>query len=278
MSIPTRDLRHLVSEAPRVMVVDGSRMVRKLIGDVLLKELPNASVVPCNGVAGARAALAAGHVDLVTTSLVLPDGDGQDVARAVHEAAEQAYVPVIAVSSDVQHRLETRTLGDEITDYFDKELGYGALVAFLRGYVQPQPVVGARVLYIEDSRVAALAIKRMLATQGLAVIHVESAEAALDYLAQNREGDDAPGADLILTDVYLNGPLGGGDVLRCVRGEFRLGKRALPIIVMTGDENPDKQRDLLVAGANDLVLKPVEERLLVTKILFQLRAARLVRH
>lgn len=278
MNTSTRDLRHLVSEAPRVMVVDGSRMVRKLIGDVLLKELPNASVVPCDGVASARTALTAGHVDLVTTSLVLPDGDGQEVASAVHEAAGQAYVPVIAVSSDVQHRLETRTLGDEITDYFDKELGYGALVAFLRGYVQPQPIAGARVLYIEDSRVVALAIKRMLAAQGLDVIHVESAEAALDYLAQHRDGDDAPGANLILTDVYLNGPLGGGDVLRRVRGEFHLGKRALPIIVMTGDENPDKQRDLLVAGANDLVLKPVEERLLVTKILFQLHAARLVRH
>ena len=278
MSTPIRDLRHLVSEAPRVMVVDGSRMVRKLIGDVLMKELPSASVVPCDGVASARAALAEGHVDLVTTSLVLPDGDGQDVARAVREAAGQAYVPVIAVSSDVQHRLETRTLGDEITDYFDKELGYGALVAFLRGYVQPQPIAGARVLYIEDSRVVALAIKRMLATQGLDVIHVESAEAALDYLAQHRNTYDAPGAHLILTDVYLNGPLGGGDVLRRVRGEFHLGKRALPIIVMTGDENPDKQRDLLVAGANDLVLKPVEERLLVTKILFQLHAARLVRH
>lgn len=278
MNTHTRDLRHLVSEAPRVMVVDGSRMVRKLIGDVLMKELPNASVVACSGVEEARMALTEGHVDLVTTSLVLPDGDGQDVARAVHEAARQAYVPVIAVSSDVQHRLETRTLGDEITDYFDKELGYGALVAFLRGYVQPQPIAGARVLYIEDSRVVALAIKRMLATQGLDVIHVESAEAALDYLAQHRDTYDAPGAHLILTDVYLNGPLGGGDVLRRVRGQFHLGKRALPIIVMTGDENPDKQRDLLVAGANDLVLKPVEERLLVTKILFQLHAARLVRH
>lgn len=278
MSTQARDLRHLVSEAPRVMVVDGSRMVRKLIGDVLLKELPNASVVACDGVASARAALAEGHVDLVTTSLVLPDGDGQEVANAVHEAAGQAYIPVIAVSSDVQHRLESRTLGDEITDYFDKELGYGALVAFLRGYIQPQPIAGARVLYIEDSRVVALAIKRMLAAQGLAVIHVESAEAALDYLVQHREGEGAPGAELVLTDVYLNGPLGGGDVLRRVRGEFHVGKRALPIIVMTGDENPDKQRDLLVAGANDLVLKPVEERLLVTKILFQLHAARLVRH
>ena len=51
------DLRHLVSDAPRVMVVDGSKLVRKLIGDVLRKELPNAEVVACDGIESARAAL-----------------------------------------------------------------------------------------------------------------------------------------------------------------------------------------------------------------------------
>jgi hypothetical protein len=31
---------HLISETPRVMVVDGSKMVRKMIADVLVRELP----------------------------------------------------------------------------------------------------------------------------------------------------------------------------------------------------------------------------------------------
>ena len=44
---------------------------------------------------------------------------------------------------------------------------------------------------------------------------------------------------------------------------------------MTGDANPENQAMLLRAGANDLVLKPIEERLLVTKVLFQLRLSRL---
>ena len=42
---------------------------------------------------------------------------------------------------------------------------------------------------------------------------------------------------------------------------------------MTGDDNPKNQAALLRAGANDLVHKPVEERVLVTKLLFQLRVA-----
>ena len=47
------------------------------------------------------------------------------------------------------------------------------------------------------------------------------------------------------------------------------------VLVMTGDANPANQSDLLREGANDLVLKPIEERLLVTKVLFQLRLARM---
>ena len=56
---------------------------------------------------------------------------------------------------------------------------------------------------------------------------------------------------------------------------IRDGKRRLPILVMTGDSNRDNQAELLQAGANDLVLKPIAERLLVTKVLFQLRLSKL---
>ena len=59
------------------------------------------------------------------------------------------------------------------------------------------------------------------------------------------------------------------------RVAFAYGKRRLPILVMTGDSNRDNQAELLQAGANDLVLKPIAERLLVTKVLFQLRLARM---
>src|SRR5690606_33406645 len=170
------ELRHVISDAPRVMVVDGSRMVRKLIGDVLQRDLPGARVVACDGLASAREALAAEPVDLVTTSLVLPDGDGLALARAVREAAGQSYVPVIVVSGDVQSRLESRSLNDDVTDYFDKALGHQALAAFIRGYVQPQPVPGARVLYVEDSRVVAAATKRMLERQELEVLHFTEGE------------------------------------------------------------------------------------------------------
>ena len=180
----SQDLRHLDNAAPRIMVVDGSKLVRKLIGDVLARELADAVIVPCASIAEARAALAEGAVDLVTTSLVLPDGDGIGLAHAVRESAGQAYVPVIVVSGDAQSHLESRRFTEDVTDYFDKALGHNALAAFIRGYVQPQPIPGARVLYVEDSKVVALATKRMLERHGLqrAALH------------RRRRGARAPGS------------------------------------------------------------------------------------
>ena len=268
------DLRHVVSDAPRVMVVDGSKLVRRLIGDVLRRELPNVEVIACGGLAEARAILARGPVDLVTTALSLPDGDGLALARAVREDGGQRYVPVIVVSGDVQSRLENRSLSDDVTDYFDKALGHSALAAFIRGYVHPQPVPGARVLYVEDSRVVAVATKRILERHGMQVWHFIDVEPALEHLHQCRDGDDL-GVDLVLTDVYLKGVLSGRELLSQVRGAFGYSKRRLPVLVMTGDANRENQSNLLREGANDLVLKPIEERLLVTKALFQLRMARL---
>lgn len=273
MAIP--ELRHLISDAPRVMVADGSRLVRKLIADVLERELPGVRVVGCSSIAEARAALAEGPVDLVTTALTLSDGDGLELARSVREAAGQAYVPVIVVSGDAQQHLVERRFTEFVTDYFDKSLGHDALAEFIRGYVQPQPIIGATVLYIEDSRVVAEATKRMLERQQLKVIHVITAEEAFALLTAESLGRLVGQIDLVLTDVTLKGELSGRDVVQRIRVDFAYGKRRLPVLVMTGDGNPHNQSELLKAGANDLVQKPIEERLLVTKVLFQLRVARL---
>ena len=269
------ELRHLISDAPRVMVVDGSKLVRKLIADVLQRELPGVQVIGCASIAEARDALAAGEVHLVTTALALPDGDGLEIARSVREAAGQAYVPVIVVSGDAQQHLEERRFTEFVTDYFDKALGHEALAAFIRGYVQPEPVVGATILYIEDSRVVAETTRRMLERQSLNVVHVMKAEDAFALLTAESLGLSTHKFDLVLTDVILKGELSGRDIVQRIRVDFAYGKRRLPILVMTGDSNRDNQAELLQAGANDLVLKPIAERLLVTKVLFQLRLARM---
>lgn len=277
MSAEVSLTRHISSDEPRVLVVDGSRVVRQLIERVLKAELPHCVVIGCGSGAEARVHLDAGVVDLITTALRLPDVDGVELARQVRESSAQAFIPIVVVSGDVQERLVARTLPGHVTDYFDKSLGFEALAAFIRGYVRPAAPEGGSVLYVEDSRVVALATTRMLERSGFAVTHVVSVEAALDHLEAPRRAGHAPGMDLVLTDVNLKGELGGGDLLDRIRNSFGYAKGELPVLVMTGDDNAANQAALLRAGANDLVHKPIEERLLITKLQFQLRVARRLR-
>jgi CheY-like chemotaxis protein len=268
--------RHLSSDEPRVLVVDGSRVVRKLIEQMLKSNLPGVIVLACETGAEAIAQLSDGVVDFVTTALRLPDMDGLELARQIRESSPQAYMPIVVVSGDVQERLVSRSLSEDVTDYFDKSLGFQALAEFIRGYVQPTESTSGEVLYVEDSRVVALATRRMLEKHGLTVLHVISVEDALAML-ETAQSMDRIGADIVLTDVNLKGELTGGDLLERIRHQLGYGKGHLPVIVMTGDDNPDNQATLLRAGANDLVEKPIEERLLVTKLLFQLRVGRHLR-
>jgi CheY-like chemotaxis protein len=271
-SISSRD----ISTAPRVLVVDGSKVVRQLITRVLNAELPQAEVVGCGTGAEAHQLLQTGVFDFITIALRLPDMDGLELARYVRESAPQIYVPIVVVSGDVDDRLHRRSLGEHVTDYFDKSLGFQALAEFIRGYVRPESIADGTVLYVEDSRVVALATRRMLEKIGLTVRHVVSVEDAIAMLEAER-AQGAIGADVVLTDVSLKGELTGGDLLKFIRIDFGYGKGKLPVLVMTGDENPVNQAALIRAGANDLVEKPVEERLLVTKLLFQLRVSQHLR-
>ena len=269
--------RHISSEEPRVMVVDGSKVVRRLIEQLLKTELPGVTVLSCESGADAKQQLESGVVDFVTTSLRLPDMDGLELASHIREHSPQAYMPIVVVSGDVQERLAARTLTDTVTDYFDKSLGFNALAAFIRGYVRPESKTTGDVLYVEDSRVVALATRRMMEKHGLTVLHVVSVEDALAMLETAKAQGRIPGADIVLTDVNLKGELTGGDLLEKIRNEFGYGKGQLPVLVMTGDDNPRNQAVLIRAGANDLVEKPIEERLLITKLLFQLRVGQHVR-
>ncbi len=267
----------LADGAPRILIVDGSKVSRRLIEQCVRQDLPNADVVSCASGLEAQAALELGVIDLVTMALRLEDMDGMELARHIREHSPQAYIPIIVVSGDVQERLYNRSFTDDVTDYFDKSLGFAALGAFIRGYVQPDRQISGQVLYVEDSRVVAVATRRMLEKHGLAVLHKTSAEEAYEILVEARRSGQPTDIEVLLTDVYLKGGMTGRDLLERVRNELNYSKGELPVLVMTGDDNRSNQTALLRGGANDLVQKPIEERLLVTKLHFQLQLAQTAR-
>ena len=81
-----------------------------------------------------------------------------------------------------------------------------------------------------------------------AVVVTPNAEAARERLASGEE------LSLVIIDLFLP-EMEGPNLLRTIRRSLRT--QALPVIVVTGSSNPRHELELLDAGADDYLLKPI---------------------
>lgn len=253
--------------AKEILVVDGSAASREVLGRALEAELDGVRVTTC---ASAEEALAEGErrrFGLITTSLLLPDLDGLALCRRFRQMERHRYTPVVVISGDADTRLLREGFAAGVTDYFDKGRGSRELGRFIRELLERHAPLHGRILLVEDSRSAAVALSRTLERHELQVDHVTTAEAALTRLQETEY-------DLVITDFHLEGAFTGGDLLYALRAKYHYAHQALPVLVLTGDDAPRHHADALRAGANDFVTKPPPEEVLMARV----RALLLTRH
>jgi DNA-binding response OmpR family regulator len=113
-----------------------------------------------------------------------------------------------------------------------------------------------RVLVVEDSELIRSLLTILLGRRGYDVVAVSRGQAALDA---------APGGafDVVLLDVGLP-DVNGLEVCRRLRS--RPATAGLPIILLTGRDQPGDIRDGLAAGADDFLTKPFEEAELMARL------------
>ncbi|HED15668.1 MAG TPA: response regulator [Gammaproteobacteria bacterium] len=251
-----------------ILVVDSSEVSRTIISRILLTEMDYTCITTCSSGEEALRALENDRFDLITTSLMLPDMDGLELTRSVRESAHHHYTPIVVVSGDADGRLLREGFNAGVTDYFDKSLGYQSFVSFIKSFTRRNSGLVGRILYVEDSRTAAMVTRHIMEKHGLNVIHTTTAEAALDFLEQTRRGGpkEDEGVDIVVTDFFLKGQLTGGDLLHAIRARLHYSQQEMPVLVVTVADNEEKQAEVFHAGANDFVTKPIIEEILIARI------------
>ena len=116
-----------------------------------------------------------------------------------------------------------------------------------------------KILVAEDNDFNRLLIRRLLTNMGAKVI-----EASNGYQVLYRIGEQAP--DLILMDVHMPG-MDGIEATRRVRVQHP----DLPIIALTANVVPYEHQALNAAGITDLLLKPIDVKLLLQTLQEQCR-------
>ncbi|MEE8198157.1 MAG: response regulator, partial [Thermoplasmata archaeon] len=111
-----------------------------------------------------------------------------------------------------------------------------------------------------------LLMRTVLTSSGFTVSEADDGSTALPFIC---EGEDI---DAILLDLRMK-EMDGLETLRAIRESEENG--ALPVVILTGSQEPDEERQLLEAGADDYLRKPVDPLQLIARVRAVLRRARL---
>ncbi|MGK0674359.1 MAG: diguanylate cyclase [Halothiobacillaceae bacterium] len=257
----------VLAQDARGLEVDGGRLALIVAADGQAREelgriCQQAGLSPIDCATGREAvALARKHrIDVCCLAFAAHDSSLALLVGGLRvELPEGTPILLLALGEDEVAHEALFTLG--ITEIIpssqpDRLLAYLLTRDAERHDPRGQHIYGKRILLVEDSRTAAHVITRMLMAHGLLVEWVMRAEDALERVRTRRY-------DLLVTDLLLEGPMSGmalvGELRQSGFTDFRL-----PILAVTGFDDPARRRELFRLGVNDYVTKPVmEEELLV---------------
>ncbi len=125
-----------------------------------------------------------------------------------------------------------------------------------------------RILVVEDDRSQALFAEAILRGAGMQAEVV----AVPEQVMATMERFDP---DLVLMDLHMPGASGTTLTMQ-IREHPRFSQ--VPVVFLTGDQDPERQLEALEHGGDDYILKPVRPRHLIAAVQNRVRRARIAQH
>ena len=274
----------------RVLVVDDILPNVKLLEAKLASEYYEV-LTAMNGEEALRK-VAEESPDIVLLDVMMPGMDGFEVCTKIKETAESAHIPVVMVTAltDVQDKV--RGLESGADDFLSKPINDTALMARVRSLVRlkmstdewrirentanqlgvvdsaasamTEAADKAHILVIEDKDFELRKMEETLHTDQHTVMGAENGSDAMELLSSH---------DFDLVIISLN--LEGEDGLRlCSHLKSNERTRALPLVMVGGDDDMDKIAHGLEIGVHDYLLRPIERSELLARTRTQIRRKR----
>jgi type II secretory ATPase GspE/PulE/Tfp pilus assembly ATPase PilB-like protein/ActR/RegA family two-component response regulator len=215
---------------------------------------PKARAAGCEycGRTGFRGRIAVSDVlinNLELRRVATAGGDSSDLERAA-VAGGMRSMRVAA--------LEMVAAGVTTLEEIDRVLGEATEAKPAPAVDQPQ------VLLVDDDALVRRLGRALLEKNGFNITEVSDGPAALEHLARD------PDYSLMVLDLSMPG-MGGLEVLRHIRRTA--GVASLPVIILTGSENQESEADIMDAGADDYIRKPIDPARFIARVKAVLRRA-----
>lgn len=225
--------------------------------------------------------------DLILLDVMMPELDGFETCRRLKDDNKTNHIPVVMVTALGEPEERLRGLDAGADDFLTKPVEYQTLMARIRslvrlkrlldewrvrsetvralGLVADQVVVpvvaGARALVVDDWEPGAELVQNALARDGVLTGRANSESDAMVLTA-------AMPFDLIVVSMSLT----GGDALRLAsRLRAADATHDIPLLLIAEREHRDRILRGFDIGANDWILRPIEENELRARARNQIR-------
>lgn len=199
------------------------------------------------------------EIDMVCTSYQLNQGKtGIELTRDIRSIPRCKEIPVILMAS-VEKDISTQLAYNAGVTEICGRCTYEEISEKIQSILSRRICnISARILYVEDSKTAALLTMRDLKKTNIIFDHFYSADDAYEIYKEKHKQ-----YDMVITDVVIEGKLDGLGFVRAVR-QITPENYKMPILAVSGFDDTSRRVELLRSGANDYIVKPyVKEELLV---------------
>lgn len=234
---------------PEVLVVDDNQVNRRVAE--LLCQHNGWNVSSVEDGLKALDVLEQEPFDLVLMDVHMPGLDGittTERLRRMSSSSPNYLVPVFALTADRSPETQRRCFAAGMDGFVSKPLTMEKVQEVLGRFGQPSPPNGV-VLIADDDLVNRAVLTRLLEREGYQSHCVVDGAEALQALKN---------LELSMAFVDLHMPmLSGLEVLQAMKGRV-----CPPIFVLTGDSRPEIRDRCIGSGAREVLLKPLDGRIL----------------
>jgi DNA-binding response OmpR family regulator len=181
------------------------------------------------------------------------------------ELQKPPFVPVVLLSTDdsSKDRVEAVHVGGQL--FLKKPMQAEAILQAITRLIESAQIKPPKVLLVDDDPLIAQVLSTCLKPQGIQLIGLQDPTQFWETLRSVHP-------DLLILDVNMP-DINGLELCQTVRCDRDWNW--LPIVFLTAQTDQQTQKQVFLAGADDLILKPIEPVELPTRIFNRLRRARL---